>query len=213
MTARLLVVDNYDSFTYNLVQMFMTRDLDIHVYRSDRLTLETADKLAPDYLLVSPGPRDPAHAGLSIPLIRAWYRRIPVLGVCLGMQCLNEVFDGRTVRAPLPRHGKTSRVHHEARALFKGLPCPFEAARYHSLMADVRSPELMITAVSDDHVPMGLSHPQYPLHGVQFHPESFLTPDGTVIIENFLRLGPLKTSEGLSETGPMPEAQARLRVY
>jgi anthranilate synthase/aminodeoxychorismate synthase-like glutamine amidotransferase len=122
MAARLLVIDNYDSFTYNLVQMFLLYDLDIHVFRSDRLDLEKAERLAPDYLLISPGPRDPAHAGLSIPLIRAWYRTIPVLGVCLGMQCLNEVFGGRTVRAPLPRHGKTSLVRHQGQALFQVWP-------------------------------------------------------------------------------------------
>ena len=191
MRARLLVIDNYDSFTYNLVQMFMLRDLDIQVFRSDRLSLEDAEAFAPDYLLISPGPKDPAHAGLSIPLIRAWYRRIPVLGVCLGMQCLNEVFGGRTVRAPLPRHGKTSRVRHDGHPLYQGLENPFEAARYHSLIVNVLSDELQITAWSDDDVVMGLSHAVYPLHGVQFHPESFLTPGGAVIIANFLDLGPL----------------------
>ena len=192
MAARLLVIDNYDSFTFNLVQMFMLYDLDIQVFRSDRLALETAEQLSPDYLLISPGPRDPAHAGLSIPLIRAWYRRIPVLGVCLGMQCINEVFGGRTVRAPLPRHGKTSRIRHDGHALFQGLESPFEAARYHSLMVDVLSDELRVTARSDDGVAMGLSHPEYPLHGVQFHPESFLTPGGGIIVANFLDLGPFE---------------------
>ncbi len=196
MRARLLVIDNYDSFTYNLVQMFMCCDLDIQVFRADRLALETAEALAPDYLLISPGPKDPAHAGLSMALIRTWYRRIPVLGVCLGMQCLNEVFGGRTIRAPVPRHGKTSRVRHDGQAVFKGLQSPFEAARYHSLMVDVLSDELQVTAWSDDDVVMGLSHPQYPLHGVQFHPESFLTEDGAVIISNFLDLGPLAGAKG-----------------
>lgn len=213
MAARLLVIDNYDSFTYNLVQMFMLYDLDIRVFRSDRLSLETAHRLGPDYLLISPGPRDPAHAGLSIPLIRSWYRTIPVLGVCLGMQCLNEVFGGRTVRAPQPRHGKTSRVHHDGRALFRGLASPFSAARYHSLMVDVRSEALQITARSDDQVPMGLSHPEYPLHGVQFHPESFLTQGGLTIIENFLSLGPLDNPQRVRDESNRPQALARLTIH
>jgi anthranilate synthase component 2 len=213
MAARLLVIDNYDSFTYNLVQMFLLYDLDIHVFRSDRLDLEKAERLAPDYLLISPGPRDPAHAGLSIPLIRAWYRTIPVLGVCLGMQCLNEVFGGRTVRAPLPRHGKTSLVRHQGQALFQGLASPFEAARYHSLMVDAIPDKLNVTAFSDDDVPMGLSHPAYPLHGVQFHPESFLTPGGAVIIANFLRLGPLDSRGREEDARRRPDAPARLTIH
>ena len=191
MPSRLLVIDNYDSFTYNLVQMFLQYDLDILVFRSDKLALEEVPGLTPDYLLVSPGPKDPAHAGISISIIREWHHRIPILGVCLGMQCINEVFQGQTVRAPVPRHGKVSPVHHEGRALFKGLPCPFAAARYHSLMVDVQSPKLEVTARSDDDVIMGLSHPEFPLHGVQFHPESFMTEAGFALVENFLRLGPL----------------------
>ena len=211
--ARLLVLDNYDSFTYNLVQMFLLYDLDIQVFRSDRLSLASAETLSPNYLLVSPGPRDPAHAGLSIPLIRAWYRRIPVLGVCLGMQCLNEVFGGKTVRAPMPRHGKTSLVHHEGQGLFQGLTSPFPAARYHSLMVDVRSVILQITAVSDDQVAMGLSHPDYPLHGVQFHPESFLTQGGTTIIENFLGSGPLESPQRKVDPEGTPLPLARLTIH
>jgi anthranilate synthase component 2 len=193
MRSRLLVIDNYDSFTYNLVQMFLQYDLDILVFRSDKLALNQVAALAPNYLLVSPGPKDPAHAGISIPIIREWHRRIPILGVCLGMQCINEVFLGRTVRAPLPRHGKVSAVHHDGQALFTGLPSPFTAARYHSLMVEVHSRALAVTARSDDGVIMGLSHPEFPLHGVQFHPESFMTETGFELVENFLRLGPLAT--------------------
>jgi anthranilate synthase component II len=193
MRSRLLVIDNYDSFTYNLVQMFLQYDLDILVFRSDKLALNQVSALAPNYLLVSPGPKDPAHAGISIPIIREWHRRIPILGVCLGMQCINEVFQGRTVRAPLPRHGKVSAVHHDGQALFTGLPSPFTAARYHSLMVEVHSRALAVTARSDDGVIMGLSHPEFPLHGVQFHPESFMTETGFELVENFLRLGPLAT--------------------
>ncbi|MCB2166387.1 MAG: aminodeoxychorismate/anthranilate synthase component II [Deltaproteobacteria bacterium] len=193
MRSRLLVIDNYDSFTYNLVQMFLQYDLDILVFRSDKLALNQVAALAPNYLLVSPGPKDPAHAGISIPIIREWHRRIPILGVCLGMQCINEVFQGRTVRAPLPRHGKVSAVHHDGQALFTGLPSPFTAARYHSLMVEVHSRALAVNARSDDGVIMGLSHPEFPLHGVQFHPESFMTETGFELVENFLRLGPLAT--------------------
>lgn len=190
--ARVLVIDNYDSFTYNLVQMFMEYDLDIRVFRSDRIDLEKIAALAPDYILVSPGPKDPARAGISVPVIRRFHRHVPILGVCLGMQCLNEAFGGQTRRAPVPVHGKVSRVIHDSRFLFQGIPSPFTVARYHSLMVDDIPPELSITARSEDGVIMGLSHPQYPLHGVQFHPESFLTREGFRIVENYLSLGPLK---------------------
>ena len=195
MRSRLLVIDNYDSFTFNLVQMFLQYDLDIWVFRSDKLALNQVPTLAPNYLLVSPGPKDPAHAGISIPIIREWHRRIPILGVCLGMQCINEVFQGRTVRAPIPRHGKVSAVHHDGQSLFTGLPSPFTAARYHSLMVEVHSEALAVTARSDDGVIMGLSHSEFPLHGVQFHPESFMTETGFELVENFLRLGPLATPD------------------
>jgi anthranilate synthase/aminodeoxychorismate synthase-like glutamine amidotransferase len=193
--ASLLVIDNYDSFTYNLVQMFMRYNLCISVFRSDRITLETVADAKPDYILISPGPKDPQHAGISMALIDAFYRTIPILGVCLGMQCINEVFGGRTVRANRPMHGKTSPVIHDGMHLFAGLPSPFQVARYHSL-AVAPSPsalqtELTITGRTADGTIMGLSHHRFPLHGVQFHPESFLTEHGFSLIENFLRLGPL----------------------
>ena len=189
---RLLVIDNYDSFTYNLVQMFLQYPLDITVHRADKIGLDAAAAAAPDYLLVSPGPKDPQHAGISIPLITRFHRKVPILGVWLGMQSLNEAFDGKTVRAPLPMHGKTSLVHHDGGGLFAGLPSPIRAARYHSLAAaPAAGGPLTITARTDDGVIMGLSHPQYPLHGVQFHPESFMTEHGFHLIDNFLRLGPL----------------------
>lgn len=185
----LLVVDNYDSFTYNLVQCFGRYPLDIRVVRGDAITVSAAQALGPDYLLISPGPRDPAHAGVSIPLIRAFYRQIPVLGVCLGMQCINELFGGKTVRAPVPVHGKVSRVRHQNHGLFQGIPQDFAAARYHSLMVSFNRSPLDVTAISDDGVIMGLSHPDFDLHGVQFHPESFLTQHGAILIDNFLKLG------------------------
>ncbi|CAD7845266.1 MAG: hypothetical protein [Olavius algarvensis Delta 4 endosymbiont] len=193
MTATLLVIDNYDSFTYNLVQMFRCYDLSIDVHRADKVSLAHVREHRPDYILVSPGPKDPSRAGISKTLIRACYREIPILGVCLGMQCINEVFDGETVRAALPVHGKTSLVSHRNASVFEGLVSPLRAARYHSLVTCVNEAQgLKISAMSDDGVVMGLYHPDYPLHGVQFHPESFLTEYGYRLIENFLRLGPLK---------------------
>lgn len=187
--ATLLVIDNYDSFTYNLVQMFRQYPLDICVYRSDEITLAQVQSLAPDYALISPGPKDPAHAGISIPLIRRFYKDFPIFGVCLGMQSMNEAFGGITARAPVPMHGKTSRIEHRNIGIFKGMPSPFCAARYHSLMVSFGQSELTVTAASDDGVIMGLSHPKYPLHGVQFHPESFLTEHGFTLVDNFLKLG------------------------
>ena len=193
MTAKLLVIDNYDSFTYNLVQMFRCYDLEIKVHRSDRITLEQVRMFGPDYILVSPGPRDPAHAGISTALIGNFYREIPILGVCLGMQCINEVFGGGTIRADVPVHGKTSLINHWNESVFKGVKSPFRAARYHSLVTRVGEPSgLKVSAMSNDGVVMGLYHPKHPLHGVQFHPESFLTEHGFAMIENFLGLGPLK---------------------
>jgi len=192
MTANLIVIDNYDSFTYNLVQMFRCYDLSIEVYRADKVSLAHIRRQRPDYILISPGPKDPSRAGISKEIIRAFYREIPILGVCLGMQCMNEVFDGETVRAALPVHGKTSLVSHRNASVFKGLASPLRAARYHSLVTCVNEARgLKISAMSDDGVVMGLYHPAYPLHGVQFHPESFLTEHGYTLIENFLRLGPL----------------------
>lgn len=192
--ARLLVIDNYDSFTYNLVQMFRQYDLDIDVFRSDAIVVEQAQALVPDYILISPGPKDPAHAGISIPLIKAFYKKIPILGVCLGLQCINEAFGGHTMRAPLPMHGKTSRVAHTSRGIFTGMPTPFTAARYHSLAVNPDGNPLEVTATCEDGVIMGMSHRRFPLHGVQFHPESFLTEFGYLIVENFLRLGTLKVA-------------------
>ena len=196
MAPVLLVIDNYDSFTYNLVQMFRCYPLEIKVVRSDKINPDQVAALGPAYICISPGPRDPAHAGISMELIRQWYSKIPVLGVCLGMQCINEVFGGRTIRSPRPMHGKTSWVEHEGRGIFTGIPSPFKAARYHSLatrpLPEALEKNLTITARSPEGIVMGLSHQHHPLHGVQFHPESFLTEHGFPLVENFLRLGPLE---------------------
>ncbi len=190
--AKLLVLDNYDSFTYNLVQMFMHYELSIEVHRSDKITLDQISACAFDYILISPGPKDPAHAGISIDVVKTFKNKIPILGVCLGMQCINESFGGKTVRSKLPMHGKTSIIRHTDQFIFSGIPSPFSAARYHSLVSEpVGGNELVITSYSDDDVVMGISHPTLPVHGIQFHPESFLTQYGPLLIENFLKLGKL----------------------
>jgi anthranilate synthase component 2 len=190
--ANLLVIDNYDSFTYNLVQMFMRYELNIEVHRCDRITLRQAESLKPDYVLISPGPKDPSQAGISVRLVKGFYDKIPILGICLGMQCINEAFGGKTVRAQVPMHGKTSVIEHNGRGIFQDIPSPFMAARYHSLVVQLDKSVLNVTSHSQNGVVMGLSHPEYPLNGVQFHPESFLTEYGFLLVENFLRMGSLK---------------------
>ncbi|WP_437953560.1 aminodeoxychorismate/anthranilate synthase component II [Sorangium sp. So ce296] len=192
MPAKLLVIDNYDSFTFNLVQMFRSYDLDISVFRADALSVEDVARQRPDYVLVSPGPKSPSAAGISTELIRRYQGEVPILGVCLGMQCMNEAFGGSTVHAPVPMHGKTSAVHHDGTGLFEGVPQPFTVARYHSLAVTGISGELRVNARATDGVPMALQHVRHPLFGVQFHPESFLTQHGFTLVENFLRSGPLK---------------------
>ena len=194
MSAKLLVIDNYDSFTFNLVQMFRSYDLRISVFRADALSVEDVTGQRPDYVLVSPGPKNPSAAGISTELIRRCQADFPILGVCLGMQCMNEAFGGSTVHAPVPMHGKTSAVHHDGAGLFEGLPMPLTVARYHSLAITRVSESLRVNARSTDGVPMAVQHAHQPLFGVQFHPESFLTQHGFKLIENFLRSGPLKGS-------------------
>jgi anthranilate synthase component 2 len=188
---RLMMVDNYDSFTYNLVQLFYEFDLEVIVRRHDEVDLAGIEALKPDWLCISPGPKAPANAGISKAVIAHFYRRLPILGVCLGLQAINEVFGGRTVLAPVPVHGKRHEIFHTGQGVFAGLPSPFGAARYHSLMVSPAvEAGLEITARSADGVIMGLSHRQYPLHGVQFHPESFLTDYGRELAANFLGLAP-----------------------
>jgi len=188
-SPRLLVIDNYDSFTYNLVQMFTCFNLDIVVKRTDKITVTQAISMSPDYILISPGPKDPAHAGVSMEMIRAFYKKCPILGVCLGMQCLNEVFGGTTQRAPVPVHGKTDSIIHNDADLFKGMPSPFAAARYHSLIVSPANPDVITTAWNDQNIIMGITLQGYPVFGVQFHPESFLTEKGDIMIDNFLKTG------------------------
>lgn len=183
---RLLLIDNYDSFTYNLYQMFLEFDLDIRVYRNDRITIDEIQRLKPEWIVISPGPKAPEDAGVSKEIIKVFHKRAPILGVCLGMQAINEVFGGETVLAPFPVHGKQCLIYHRGDGLFAGVPSPFFGARYHSLMIRQCSSRLVITARSEDGVVMGISHRRYRVHGLQFHPESFMTRWGLTLIENFL---------------------------
>jgi para-aminobenzoate synthetase component 2 len=187
---RLLLIDNYDSFTYNLVQAFLVLGAEVSVYRNDALSTEAAFALAPSHLCISPGPGTPYDAGVSMDMIRAFAGRIPVLGVCLGHQSIVEVFGGKVVRAGRLMHGKTSQVQHDGRTLFAGLPQPCEVGRYHSLIAAPASmpAELEVSARTAEGEIMGVRHRQLLVEGVQFHPESILTPEGPRLISNFLGL-------------------------
>src|SRR5579871_5391537 len=188
MGARVLVIDNYDSFTYNLVQVIGSLGADPLVRRHDEVDLEGVAALAPDGIVISPGPGTPADAGISRAVIEAFGPRLPLLGVCLGHQCIGEVFGGRVVRAERVMHGKTSWVRHTGAGVFGGLPDPFEATRYHSLVVERGSlPSVLeVTAEADDGVIMGLRHRDWPVEGVQFHPESVLTAEGPRLLANFL---------------------------
>ncbi len=188
MAARILVIDNYDSFAYNLIQYLGELGAEPVVYRNDALSVGEIVELDPDGILISPGPGRPEDAGVSNDVIRRFAGHRPVLGVCLGLQCLGEVFGGEVVRAPEVVHGKTSLVRHHGAGVFKGLPEPLEATRYHSLVVDRGSvPDVLeITATTDDGLVMGLRHRQFALEGVQFHPESILTASGHDLLANFL---------------------------
>jgi anthranilate synthase/aminodeoxychorismate synthase-like glutamine amidotransferase len=183
----LLLIDNYDSFTWNLYQYLCQLGQEVRVARNDRLTLEDIEQLAPAGIVVSPGPSTPLHAGISCDAIRAFGPRLPVLGVCLGHQCLGEVYGGRVVPAPRIMHGKASEIHHRGQGLMAGLPNPFPAIRYHSLVVEREGLPgcLEVTAWTDDGTIMGLRHKEYPVEGVQFHPESFMTPGGMDVLRNF----------------------------
>lgn len=191
MSERLLLIDNYDSFTYNLVQAFLVLGADVSVYRNDEITVDEALALAPTHLCISPGPGRPDDAGVSLAMIAAFAGQVPVLGVCLGHQSLVQHCGGRIVSAERLMHGKTSMISHDARTIYAGLSNPFQAGRYHSLAADEVSlpSSLEVTARSEQGEIMGVRHRSLPLEGVQFHPESVLTPEGNRLLGNFLALG------------------------
>lgn len=181
------VIDNYDSFTYNLVQYLGELGCDVHVFRNDAITVEELAALKPSHIVISPGPGNPGDAGVSKDVIRELGPRIPILGVCLGHQCIGEAFGGQVVRAPRLMHGKTSPIYHYGENLFSGIPNQFAATRYHSLIVAEPLPEvLQTTAFTAEGEVMGLRHKQYPIFGVQFHPESILTGHGKKLLQNFL---------------------------
>ena len=185
---RILMVDNYDSFTYNLVQFLGVLGADLAVFRNDHLTLADVERVAPDGIVISPGPKAPADAGISKEILLEFGPKIKTLGVCLGHQCIGEAFGGKVVRARQVMHGKTSRVLHDGKGVYRGVASPFEAARYHSLVVDEETlPDcLEVSCKTEDGVVMGLRHREYPVEGIQFHPESFMTGQGMLILENFL---------------------------
>jgi anthranilate synthase/aminodeoxychorismate synthase-like glutamine amidotransferase len=186
----LLIIDNYDSFTYNLVQYFGELDGDPVVFRNDQITLDQIRELNPGKIVISPGPGTPLDAGISNQVIEQLGAEIPVLGVCLGHQCIGHVFGGKVVRAGRLMHGKTSPVEHDNKGVFQGLPSPFEATRYHSLIIERESLPacLKISAETAEGEIMGVRHERHPIHGVQFHPESILTREGKSLLQNFLSL-------------------------
>ena len=188
MSFKVLVIDNYDSFVYNLVQYLGELNTEPLVKRHDAITIDEVEDMSPHALLISPGPGNPKQAGISVDLIKWAAGKIPVLGICLGHQCIGEAWGGKIVHAPQVMHGKTSLISHNESGLFKDIESPFNATRYHSLMVDPESfpDELEITAKTDDGLIMGLKHKQFEIHGLQFHPESILTSFGHKLIENFL---------------------------
>ena len=188
---KMLLIDNYDSFTYNLVQAFAAQGVEVLVYRNDAISVDEALRLEPTHVVISPGPGHPNDAGVSLDMIAAFAGRVPLLGVCLGHQCLVQHFGGEIVRAPRLMHGKTSLAKHDGKTIYAGLPQPVEVGRYHSLCAQHASlpDELEVTASTDRDEIMGVRHRELPLEGVQFHPESVLTPDGDRLMANFLAGG------------------------
>lgn len=193
----ILVIDNYDSFTYNLVQYLGELENIIKVFRNDAITLAEIEELAPDHLVVSPGPCTPNEAGISMELIRHFAGKIPILGVCLGHQSIGQVYGGKVIRAPFPVHGKVADVFHDGKTIYQGVENPFEATRYHSLVVEKESlPDFLeVSAYTKDGIIMGLRHKEFLVEGVQFHPESILTTEGKKILKNFLELGAVSSKK------------------
>ncbi|HYF97175.1 MAG TPA: aminodeoxychorismate/anthranilate synthase component II [Patescibacteria group bacterium] len=183
----ILVIDNYDSFTYNLVQAIESLGYRTKVFANDQLALDEVKKMKPKKIVISPGPGTPEDAGISMDVIKNFYKKTPILGVCLGHQCMGAYFGADLIHAKKIMHGKTSVIRHNSKGLFQAMPNDFIVARYHSLAIDNIKPPLRVTAKSEDGTIMAIEHENYPVFGVQFHPESFLTSDGRTIIRNFLR--------------------------
>ena len=197
----ILLIDNYDSFTYNLVQRLGEQDatIDVRVIRNDQLTPDDVERMAPSHIIISPGPCTPREAGVSNEVLRRFAARIPTLGVCLGHQCIGHVFGGEVVRNERVMHGKTSMIHHDGLGVFAGMSNPFEATRYHSLVIrreTFTNPDFVISAWTDEGEIMGVRHRTWPLHGVQFHPESFLTIEGPRLLRNFMLMTPTGVVNG-----------------
>ena len=188
--VRMLLIDNYDSFTYNLVQAFAAMGASVMVYRNDAITVEESEKLEPTHLVISPGPGRPEDAGVSLEMIGAWAGKLPILGVCLGHQSIVQQHGGEIVRAERLMHGKTSMVKHDGESIYAGLSNPFEVGRYHSLCAEHESlpDDLVVTAQTERGEIMGVRHKTLPIEGVQFHPESVLTPEGDDLMANFMKM-------------------------
>ena len=188
MSLKMLLIDNYDSFTYNLVQYFGELGADLQIFRNDKITIREIEALQPEKIVISPGPCSPNEAGISCQVIEYFCDQLPLLGVCLGHQCISQVFGGQIVRADKLMHGKTSMIQHKNQGIFTNLPNPFEATRYHSLILNPLSkPDcLTITAWTEDNEIMGIQHTDLPVFGVQFHPESILTKEGKKLLSNFL---------------------------
>jgi anthranilate synthase component 2 len=206
------VIDNYDSFTYNLVQHLGALGADLEVFRNDAITVGDLAAACPEAIIVSPGPCTPKEAGISVEVIRRLGPSTPVLGVCLGHQSIGEAFGGRVIRAPVPVHGKTSRIYHDGRTIFEGLPAPFEATRYHSLIVarEDLPADLEISAQLEDGMIMGLRHRRHPIEGVQFHPESVLTAVGKAMLARFLAMAAgHRAAGGVPERRFIPEEVAR----
>lgn len=185
----LLMIDNYDSFTFNIVQYLSQMGQDVRVYRNDKITLAEIDQLRPKAIFLSPGPCSPREAGITVEVVRHFYTKLPIMGICLGHQSIGFALGGEVVRAERIMHGKTSMVHHDNKTIFTGLPNPFSAGRYHSLIVkrDTLPDCLEISAETEEGEIMGFRHKEYPVEGIQFHPESVLTPQGKRIIKNFLK--------------------------
>jgi 3-deoxy-7-phosphoheptulonate synthase len=214
----LLLIDNYDSFTFNLYQHLAELGAEVLVRRCDEISVAEAEALAPAHIVISPGPGRPRDAGISRELIAHLGPRVPLLGVCLGHQCIGEVYGGAVVRAPVPVHGKVSRITHVGQGLFAGVASPLSAARYHSLVVESASlpPALEVTATTDDGLIMGLRHQEHPIHGIQFHPESILTPDGKRLLANFLAMGAARESATVAADradAPQPPVFAQRRHH